>query len=51
MTVKELKRILDGYNEDAIVIGVDWTNGDEFNVGIDSDDEDEFTKYCRISLE
>ena len=51
MTVKELKNILNDYDDNAEVIGVDWGNGEEFDVCIGSDDEDEGTEYCRISLD
>lgn len=50
MTVKDLKKELDNYNDNAEVIVVDFSNGREYNPTIGSDDENEGTEYCRISL-
>ena len=50
MKVNEFKKLLEGYNDDAEVIGVDYTNGNEFDVTVGSDDEDEGDKYCIISF-
>ena len=50
MTVKELKELLKDYDDNAEVIGVDWSNGEEFDVNIGSDDDDEYSKYCRIGI-
>ncbi len=51
MKVIELKNALEDYNDDAEVIGVDWSNGQTFDVTIGSDDEDEGEKYCRLGFE
>ena len=45
MTVKELKEIINDYNEEAKVIIVDWSTGREYNFSIVGDDEDEGEKY------
>ena len=50
MKVKELKKILDNYADDAEVIVVDWSDGVEYeSVGVGSDEDDEYTEVCRIS--
>ena len=51
MTVKDLKEMLKDYDDNAEVIGVDWSNGEEFDISIGSDDDDEYSKYCRIGIE
>lgn len=51
MTVKELKEIINDYNEDAKVVVVDWSTGREYNFSIGGDDVDEGEKYCRIGLD
>ena len=51
MTVIDLKKELENYDDNAEVIGVDWSNGQTFDVTIGSDDEDEGEKYCRLSFE
>lgn len=49
MTVAELIAILDEYDKNAKVIGVDWSNGRTYDVVVGSDDEDD-TRCC-ISFE
>ena len=51
MTVKELREMLESYNENAQVIIVDWSNGREYDSSIGSDDEDEGINYCRIGID
>lgn len=50
MTVKQLKNILEEYDENAEVIGVDFSTGSEFDISVGSDDEDEYIDYCRIGI-
>lgn len=50
MTVKELKACLQDYNDNAEVIVVDWSNGNVYEPSVESDDEDEYTNYCRIGM-
>lgn len=50
MTVKELKTVLDNYDDDAQVVVVDWSNGRTYSPTIGGDDADEGTKYCRIGM-
>lgn len=51
MNVQGLKDILKGYDDEAEVIGVNWSNGETFDITVGSDDEDEITKFCRIGFE
>ena len=51
MKVKELKSILEDYDDEAEVIGVDWSNGQTFDITVGSDDEDEGTKFCSIAFD
>lgn len=51
MTVKQLKKVLEDYDDNAEVIGVDWSNGKEYEITVGSDDEDEGIDYCRIGIE
>ena len=51
MFVKELKKILEEYDDDAEVIGVDWSNGNTFDINVGGDDDDEGSKYCRIGFD
>lgn len=51
MTVKDLREELEQYNDAAEVVIVDWSNGREHSLSIGSDEQDEFTEYCRIGLE
>lgn len=51
MFVKELKKILESYDDDAEVIGVDWSNGNTFDINVGGDDDDEGSKYCRIGFD
>ncbi len=51
MTVKDLKNLLEEYSDNAEVIGIKWSTGNEFNVTIGGDDEDEYTKFCRIGID
>ena len=51
MTVAELKEALKSYDDNAEVIGVDWSTGEELELTIGSNDDDEFTRYCRVSIE
>ena len=50
MKVKDFKKILDDYEDECVVIGINWANGEEFDVTIGGDDEDEGTKFCRIGF-
>lgn len=50
MKVKDLKEMLEDYDENAEVIGVDWSNGRVFDISVGGDDEDEYTDYCRIGI-
>lgn len=50
MTVKDLKAFLKEYNNNAKVIIVDWSDGTEYEPSIGSDDENEYTEFCRIGL-
>ena len=50
MTVKQLKEALEDYDDEAEVVVVDWANGEEFEPTVGSDDEDEYTDYCRIGI-
>ena len=50
MTVKELKEMLCDYNDDAKVIGVDWSNGFTYNVFVGNDEDDD-DNTCYISFE
>ena len=50
MTVKDLKEELDNYDDEAEVVVVDFSNGRVWDAIIGSDDEDEFTEFCRISF-
>ena len=51
MTVKDLREELEQYDDTAEVVIVDWSNGREYDLSIGSDEQDEFTEYCRIGLE
>ena len=51
MTVAELKEALKEYDDTAEVVGVNWSTGEEMELSIGSDDDDEFTRYCRIGIE
>lgn len=46
-----LKKILEDYDDNAGVIIVDWTNGQEYEPTVGGDDEDEGSDYCRIGIE
>ena len=48
MTVRELKKELENYNDDAEVVIVNWSTGSEYDPTVGSDDPDEGTRYCRI---
>ena len=50
MTVKELKMLLDDYDDDAEVVVVDWSNGRTMEPSIGCDDEDEGSVFCRIGI-
>ena len=50
MTVKQLKEALGDYAAEAEVVVVNWSNGEEFEPTVGSDDEDEYTNYCRIGI-
>ena len=50
MTVKELKEMLKKYNDNAEVLVVNWTNGNEYKPTIGGDDKDEYTDKCRIGF-
>ena len=50
MTVKQLKEMLKEYNDNAEVLVVNWTNGNEYEPTVGSDDEDEYTEKCRIGF-
>ena len=51
LTVKDLKIILDDYDDDAEVVIVDWSNGNMFIPTVGSDDIDEGNVYCRIGFD
>ena len=51
MTVKDLKNILNDYDDNAEVIGVDWSNGNTFDITVGGDDEDESSDFCRIGFD
>ena len=51
MKVKDLKQLLDDYDDDAEVIGVKWSNGATFDIAVGSDDEDEGSDFCSIGFE
>lgn len=51
MTVQELRKELEVYDDSAIVIVVDWNNGREYIPTVGGDDPDEYTTYCRIGLD
>ena len=51
MKVKDLKKALEAYNDNAEVVIVDWSTGAEYDATIGSDDDDEFSKYCRIGID
>lgn len=51
MKVEDLKSILDEYNDNAEVIIVDWSNGRTFDFSVGSDDNDEYTEFCRIGID
>ena len=50
MTVAELKNELKEYNDNAEVVGIDWSTGETFDITVGGDDEDEYTEYCRIGI-
>ncbi len=50
MKVKDLLEELKGYDANAEVVVVDWSNGSTFEPTIGSDDEDEGSAYCRIGI-
>lgn len=50
ITVRELKKLLSDYSDDAEVIVVNWETGTSSNITVGGDDEDEGTAYCRISI-
>lgn len=50
MTVKEFKKQLKQYNDNANVVIIDWTNGIEYEPTVGGDDEDEYTDKCRIGF-
>lgn len=49
MRVKDLKNILEEYDDNAKVVVVDFCNGTTRDAVVGSDDDDEGDKYCRIS--
>ena len=51
MTVKDLKNILNDYDDNAEVIGVNWSNGNTFDITVGGDDEDEGSDFCRIGFD
>ena len=51
MKVKDLKIILDDYDDNAEVVIVDWSNGNTFIPTVGSDDIDEGDAYCRIGID
>lgn len=51
MVVKDLKNILENYNDDAKVIIVDWSTGQEYTPTVGGDDENEGTDFCRIGID
>ena len=51
MTVKDLKTMLDDYEDNAEVIGVSWSDGKTFEITVGGDDEDEGSRLCRIGFE
>lgn len=50
MKVKDLRAMLEDYNDDAEVVIVDWSSGNAFEPTIGGDDEDEGEKFCRIGF-
>ena len=50
MKVKDLKKELANYDDNAEVIIVDWSNGNTYEPTIGGDDEDEGSEYCRIGF-
>lgn len=50
MTVRDLKSILEDYDDEAEVVVVDWSNGREYYPTIGGDDGDEYVEYCRIGI-
>ena len=51
MTVLALKQFLAMYDNNAEVVLVDWSNGRQYEPTVGSDDDDEYTRYCRIGIE
>ena len=51
MTVKDLKIILDSYDDNAEVVVVNWSNGETSDITVGGDDEDEGSRFCRIGFD
>lgn len=51
MKVRDLRRELRYYSDDAEVVIVDWSNGIVFSPSIGSDDPDEGEAFCRIGID
>jgi hypothetical protein len=51
MKVKDLKSILESYDDNAEVLVVDWSNGQTFSPSVGGDDDDEGTEFCRIGID
>lgn len=50
LRVKDLKAILNDYDDNARVVVVDWSNGQTYEPSIGGDDDDEGVSYCRIGI-
>lgn len=48
MTVKDLRKELEQYDDTAEVVIVNWCTGSEYEPTVGGDDPDEFIEYCRI---
>lgn len=51
MTVKDLKKALEDYNDEAEVRVVVWSTGETIDPTIGCDDDDEYTDYCSIGID
>lgn len=51
MKVKDLKSILESYDDNAEVLVVDWSTGRTFSPTVGGDDDDEGTEFCRIGID
>lgn len=51
MKVKDLKSILESYDDNAEVLVVDWSTGRTFSLTVGGDDDDEGTEFCRIGID